>query len=111
MIAFEVILNGDKLCIAGVEGPGVISAILSWASRATMADTENNESCSGQELTLEVGGLQSNDVGRGGTHISWLNRRLEVGDVLTIQIKNLLAVDEPAACIPQESEEVVREAK
>jgi hypothetical protein len=42
MIAFEIHLNGEKLCRAGIGDSGVLSAIVTW-SAATMATGARNE--------------------------------------------------------------------
>ncbi|HEX6188306.1 MAG TPA: hypothetical protein VFZ40_09510 [Pyrinomonadaceae bacterium] len=107
MIAFEVFLNGSKQCVAGVDGLGVLTAIVSSVYRAPNADANEDMSQPIRELSLEVGGLRSAQ----GVHASWLNRALVVGDVLTIAVKELASVDEPTATVPRESAEVAREAK
>jgi hypothetical protein len=107
MITFEVFLNGGKACVAGVDGLGVLSAILTSVHRAPSTDAGEDASHPIQELTFEVGGLLSAE----NVHVSWLERTLAVGDVLTINIKELAVVDEPTASAPAESPEVVREAK
>jgi hypothetical protein len=56
MIAFEIIVNGTKLCNAGIEGLGVLSAILSWAHRVPEPEAELNLLYPPDELLLEVGG-------------------------------------------------------
>jgi hypothetical protein len=107
MIAFEVFVNDKKACVAGVDGCGVLTAILSWADRVPKTDPETGTAYPSQELTLEVGGLRS--VER--THLSWLNHSLDVGDVVTVKITNLAAVDEPSTSVPIESADIMREAK
>jgi hypothetical protein len=107
MITFEVFLNGSKACVAGVDGFGVLTAILASVHRAPNADAGEDASHPIEELTFKVGGLRSAE----DVHFSWLERPLRVGDVLTINIKELAVVDEPTASAPAESPEVVREAK
>jgi hypothetical protein len=48
MRAFEVSLNGKKLCLAGIGDDGVLTAIVDWVTGRDRAD-----------LFLEVGGLVS----------------------------------------------------
>lgn len=111
MIAFEVTVNGNKVCVAGLEDLGVLSAILSWADRVPRSDAQTNEEYPTQELTLEVGGLQSARVNQAEQCISWVRRQLKVGDIVTINIKNLDSVDEPESRVLQNSEELVLQAK
>ncbi|HEX6126878.1 MAG TPA: hypothetical protein VFZ23_16005, partial [Pyrinomonadaceae bacterium] len=96
MITFEVFINGGKACVAGVDGLGVLTAILSSVHRAPNAEADEDASRPIQELTFEVGGLRSAE----GVHVSWLERPLAVGDVLIINIKDLAVVDEPTASAP-----------
>jgi len=111
MIAFEVIVNGSKLCDAGIEGPGVLSAILSWAHRVPKPKAESNDLCPTDELLLEVGGLKSERDDQPGQQMSWLSKQLQVGDAIVINIKSLETVDPPEKLVPQDPRQVVREAK
>lgn len=66
MRAFNVSLNGKKLCLAGVGEPGVLSAIVNWVAGDREAD-----------MFIEVGGLANEE------HVGWVNqKRLQVGDGL-----------------------------
>ena len=51
MTAFEVSLNGGKLCVAGIEGPGTVSLILSWIHG------EKDTPREGGRMELNVGGI------------------------------------------------------
>jgi len=63
MITFEVTHNGQQICTAGVNGRGVVSAIVTWISRApdTLANApvEFREDLSHEKFDLLVGGLTS----------------------------------------------------
>jgi hypothetical protein len=77
MIAFEIHLNDQKLCRAGVGDRGVLSAIVTWAA-ATMATGTRNES-----LFLNIGGL----INPEGEHVSWINQKpLAAGDKIQVNI-------------------------
>jgi hypothetical protein len=85
MIAFEIYLNDQKLCRAGIGDSGVLSAIVNW-SAATMATGIRNES-----LFLNMGGL----VNPEGKHVSWINQKpLAVGDKIQVNIVEADSVDE-----------------
>ena len=111
MIAFEVIVNGSKLCDAGVEGLGVLTAILSCALRVPQPEADSNQLYPPDELLLEVGGLKSARDDQPSRHMSWLSKPLQVGDAIVINIKSLEAVDPPERLVPEDPPEVVREAK
>jgi hypothetical protein len=63
MIAFEVFLNGNKVCRAGVGDLGVLTTVLSWVRREGR-NTETRELGKiEEELTLNVSGLLSSEKG------------------------------------------------
>jgi hypothetical protein len=85
MIAFEIYLNDQRVCRAGIGDSGVLSAIVTWAA-TTMANGTRNES-----LFLNMGGL----VNPEGKHVSWINQKtLAVGDKILVNIVEADAVDE-----------------
>jgi hypothetical protein len=85
MIAFEIQLNDEKLCRAGIGDKGVLSAIVTWATR-TMSTGARGES-----LFCNVGGLITPE----GKHVSWINQKpLAVGDKLQVTIVEADSVDE-----------------
>lgn len=80
MRAFEVQLNGKRLCLAGVGERGVLTAII-----------EHIAGLNGSNLNLNVGGLFSSTW----KHVRWRNRRLKVGDEILIKIVESESVDKP----------------
>ncbi|MBZ5680986.1 MAG: hypothetical protein LAO24_12855 [Acidobacteriia bacterium] len=81
MRAFEVYLNGKKLCLAGIGNDGVLTTIVNWVARKGRGD-----------LFLEVGGL----VSSADEHVAWINQKpLRVGDQLRIKLVETSSVDEP----------------
>ena len=82
MRAFEVYLNGKKLCLAGIGDDGVLSAIVNWVTRRDRGD-----------LFLEVGGLISPTE----EHVAWTSQKpLRVGDKIQVKIVERSTVDKPA---------------
>ena len=63
MLAFEVYLNREKLCVAGVGNDGVLTAIVECVSRTTEDRSE-----------LTVAGLISGK----NEHVKWIGRDLRV---------------------------------
>ncbi len=82
MKTFEVLLNGKKLCTAGVGDHGVLTAIVS--SR----DCERGKG----ETRLEVGGY----VESTGEHIRWQSRRVRAGDDVRIRIAESELASKPS---------------
>ena len=80
MIAFEVYMNGKKLCLAGVGNDGVLSAI-----------TDHVIGNGRNRLHLHVGGL----VLPQNEHVRWRSTSLSPGDEITIKIVEVDAVDRP----------------
>jgi hypothetical protein len=80
MQAFEVHLNGKKLCLAGVGDDGVLTAVVTWVG-----------SKRGSDLFLHVGGL----VSPSEEHVSWVRQRpLGVGDKIAVRVVKKKEVDE-----------------
>jgi len=90
MTAFEIHLNGHKVCTAGIGEPGVLGAHVSWARR------EGNQLA--EELILHVGGL----INSTREHVRWEEARpLQTGDQILIKIVDVKAADEPSVrCQP-----------
>src|SRR6516225_7527738 len=87
MIAFEIHLNGRRVCTAGVGNIGVLTTSLAWRG----AQPSNNGGSSIAEyLRLDVGGLKDSNE-----HLRWLDRRLRRGDVVTIKVVEADSADKP----------------
>jgi hypothetical protein len=85
MIAFEIRLNDEKLCRAGIGDKGVLSAIVTWATRTVPSGA------TGESLFCNVGGLITPE----GKHVSWINQKaLAVGDRFQVTIVETDSVDE-----------------
>lgn len=93
-IRFQLEINGKPICISGVDGYGVLSAIVTWAKRDPTKFSlmklphSSLEEFSREELRIEFGGLDSN------RHRSWHQEELKVGDVVSIRILAPGPIDE-----------------
>lgn len=87
MICFQVAVNGERLCTAGIGDDGVLNAIISWVG----PDDKGCEAAASEAIDLHVGGL-ANDV-----HVRWLNgfHLLKVGDVVAVAIIDRTSADAP----------------
>jgi|ERR1700676_2540159 hypothetical protein len=82
MRSFNVYLNGEKLCTAGIGDNGVLTTIVTWVAGGK-----------GESLFLNVGGLVSSTE----EHIDWANQKpLRVGDEVRIEIIESDSVDTPS---------------
>ena len=87
MLVFEVKLNGKKVCNAGLDEPGVVSAILTWV----LGDGRHKPK--GEErLKIDVGGM----VSESGSFIRWFCRPLKRGDRVQIRLLESASADEPS---------------
>jgi len=83
MIAFEVTVNGKRVCTAGLDRLGVISTTLTYVQRKDKA-----------ELDFNVGGLLSHQK-EGDEYVTWIKETLKPGDSITIQIVEAAESNEP----------------
>jgi len=81
MPVFQIHLNGKRVSTAGVGKLGVLSAHVTWVRRAG----------EDEELTLHVGGLVTPTDER----VRWLDRKLKVGDEVSIRVAKDAPVDRP----------------
>ena len=86
----EVLLNGKRVAVAGVEEFGVVSAIVTWVKRRpgkvpekvrSREDFDENEFLR-EECTLEVSGLDS----VADRHRGWAREALRAGAEITIRV-------------------------
>ena len=90
MTVFDVYVNDQKLCRAGVGREGVLSAIIHWVNvTGPAAFSMHGPWQPGEQVRLQVGGLSHN------THVSWIERQLEQGDRVSLVVANGRAADPP----------------
>src|SRR5262249_14974126 len=87
MIAFEVHLNGKRICTAGVGDIGVLTSSLAW--RGSQPCQKGGPSVA-EYLRLDVGGLAQS-----GDRLRWLDRKLKRGDTVSIKVVEADCVDKP----------------
>ena len=80
MRAFEIYVNGERVCLAGVTDRSVLTTIIDYSGR----DRE--------PLHLHVGGLLIPQE----EHVRWQDRDLDVGDEIRVRIVETDEVDPPA---------------
>jgi hypothetical protein len=83
MICFEVYINGQKVCLAGVGDDGVLSVMASF-----IASSES------QRTDFRVGGLIKVDA-EIQQQVEWIDREVNVGDDITIKIVESENYDTP----------------
>jgi hypothetical protein len=96
MRAFEVYLNGKRLCVAGIGDDGVLSTIVDHV----VGKGRNQQ-------TLRVGGL----ISPTGEHVIWNRRRLKIGDEVRVKIVESASIDRPKERIRLDPKEDLRRQK
>lgn len=88
-IALDVVLNGKKLCRAGVE-EGALSAVLTAVWKRKRVNDAGVTEPARDELHLSIGGMASgaetHGAGDGGEFLTWVRRKLKLGDTITLQV-------------------------
>jgi hypothetical protein len=89
MICFQVEINGEKLCIAGVGEYGVLTTVLSYVRNREQGHLEEKA-----QAELKVGGTMSlkDSVDE---NVEWNGKSLTVGDEIRIVITDHLQPDHP----------------
>ncbi|MEM6751559.1 MAG: hypothetical protein AAF630_01005 [Cyanobacteria bacterium P01_C01_bin.38] len=101
MIGFEIWLNGEHICTAGIEQFGSVSAITNWVKRIDSTSDKLTGGEQSEELNLNVAELTYDSEGN-NFYLRWINSTLEVGDEINIKIVQTSEVDKP---ISQELEQ------
>jgi hypothetical protein len=82
MRAFEISLNGKKICLAGIGDDGVLSTTVTYVPFRKRQDTR-----------LYVGGL----VMPQRDHVRWRQVQLRIGDEVRLKVVETKTVDRPLA--------------
>ena len=97
MLAFRVRLNGKRIATAGINGPHVLTAMITSVARGQEARRRwpRDVRFRAKELTLELGGMISHRDGA-REHVDWATLGLKSGDTVSVTIVDTPRVDEPA---------------
>ena len=109
MKCFEVTINGQKVCTAGIGDDGVLTSILSLVAKPQTASEltpESGHETPSESLHLRVSGLASSTVGVDEA-VEWLHRDLEVGDEIVIRIIEAPDCDDPTSKEVRTRKEVI----
>jgi hypothetical protein len=92
-LAFEVSLNGERLCIAGLPDARVLSTALSWSSSSQPIRLKKGTVL--EQLYLHVGALTESRSGA-TAHPNWVaHSKLKVGDTFSVRIIGTADADPP----------------
>jgi len=106
MVCFEVFLNEQRVCLAGVGEHGVLSAFLSWHSLAP-AERAPYQEGQGPHLGLTVNGRGGSQLGES---LHWIDDDvpIQVGNEVRIRIIDADTPDEPRRKTAREQREAAR---
>lgn len=93
MIAFEVSLNGKRVCTAGADDLGVLSAIISACGKLgkKAVPFRPNQIW---EMHYSIGGLTSRSDPKKDVHVRWKSvAPLKVGDIVQVRVVETEKVD------------------
>ncbi len=96
MRAFEVYLNGKRLCLAGIGDDGVLDAMVDYV----VGRGRNQQ-------TLRVAGL----INATQEHVIWSRRRLKIGDEVRVKIVESASIDRPKERIRIDPKQDLRRQK
>ena len=110
MLAFEVTLNGKRVCIAGAEDLAVLSTIISASGRLGPKTVPARPDDTSSSIYYSVGGLTGRKDPKKDVHLRWQSIvDLAVGDILQIRILETDLVDPPRR--RENAEKKVRQAR
>ncbi len=93
MLAFEVSINGERACLAGVGEFGIVSTIVTWVRR--IGDPPGPDGTPVAEPYIYVGGRTLD------ASVKWIPKQVfAVGDSILIRIVDVPEVDPPRTSIP-----------
>ena len=94
MLAFEVHLNGEKLCTAGVSGHGFVHLWLNWHRIMRRIKKGSTERELREGSSLNVGGIRRLEREK-DEHIRWVSESVSVGDEIIIRVVESEQIDSP----------------
>jgi hypothetical protein len=97
MIAFEVKLNGKRICIAGAEDLCVLSANVAAAGKLGLKTVPTgSHDDTAPDLFYSVGGLTRRPDPKKDVHLRWKSvAPLSLGDLLAVKVVEVRKADRP----------------
>lgn len=96
MLAFEVVLNGQRIAIAGAEDLNVLNGMVTAVGKLGSKASGTKAHPKGYDLHLSVGGLTGRRGGIPDEHVRWEEmKKLKVGDEVLIRVRRATVADPP----------------
>jgi hypothetical protein len=93
MIGFEVMVNGTKVCVAGIGAPGDLQVSAIWVLRHSQGDLTGTPGTADETVGLSVGG-KAYAVAE---YLNWPYTQLKLGDEVVLRVVEREAFDAPAS--------------
>ena len=94
MIAFEVRLNGKRICIAGAEDLAVLSTIITASGKLGPKTVPARPDDTSGDVFYSVGGLTARPDPEKDVHVRWKSTApLKVGDVVEVKVLKVKKAD------------------
>jgi len=94
MIAFQVTLNGKRVCVAGAEDLSVLTTVVTAAGKLGKRTVPPRPGDVTHDIHYSVGGLTSRPDPATDVHVNWKSIfPLKVGDVIQVRIVETRKVD------------------
>ena len=94
MIAFEVSLNGKRVCTAGADDLAVLNTIISASGKLGKKTVPARPDEKTGEVFFSVGGLTSRSDPKKDVHLRWKSvAPLAIGDVVQVRVIQTEKVD------------------
>jgi hypothetical protein len=94
MIAFEITLNGKRVCIAGAADLGVLTTSITATGKLGPKTVPFRPDDTGGEIFYSVGGLTRRSDPEKDVHVDWQSiAPLKVGDLIVVKVLDVKKAD------------------
>jgi hypothetical protein len=96
MLALEVVLNGNRIAVAGADDLNVLNGMVTAVGKLGRKASGTKAQPKGYDIRLSVGGLTGRQGGIPNEHVRWEEmKKLKVGDEVLIRVLRARVADPP----------------
>jgi len=96
MLALEVVLNGNRIAVAGADDLNVLNGMVTAVRKIRRTSSGTKAQPKGYDIRLSVGGLTGRQGGIPNEHVRWEEmKKLKVGDEVLIRVLRARVADPP----------------
>ena len=109
MLALEVVLNGDRIAVAGADDLNVLNGMVTAVGKLGRKASGTKAHPKGYDIRLSVGGLTGRQGGIPDEHVRWEEmKKLRVGDEVLIRVLRARVADPPNNSIGADPKNIER---